>query len=192
MTSPATLPLELPVPEDDGACNHLPGMPLADLELVTTHQTSVNFAAINGDLVIYIYPMTGRPNVALPDGWAQIPGAMGCTPQACAFRDHYQELCKLKATVYGLSTQTTEYQSEAASRLQLPFALASDSELKFINSLSLPTMQSNGQTLAKRVTLVAHDGVIQKVFYPVFPPAENADQVIDYLRNKNNSQGTSV
>ena len=182
ITDPAN---DLPVPVDDGACNHLSGLQLPDLELDTTDGTTVNFSCVEGYTVIYVYPMTGRPDVALPEGWAQIPGAMGCTPQSCAFRDHYAELKDLNSAVYGLSTQTTEYQSEAAKRLQLSFPLVSDANLKFIKALSLPTMEANGKTLGKRVTLIARNAVIEKIFYPVFPPAENASQVIAYLSNSN-------
>jgi len=175
--------IDLPIPEDDGACDHLVGKQLPDIELETTQGESINFSSIKGYLVIYVYPMTGRPDVALPEGWAQIPGAMGCTPQSCSFRDNYAALKKLNSIVFGLSTQTTSYQKEAAERLQLPFPLVSDFELNFIQSLSLPTMESGANTLGKRVTLITFDGVIKKVFYPVFPPAENAVEVIAYLNS---------
>lgn len=172
---------DLPVPLDDGACDHLVGQALPDIQLETTAGSPVNFSSLTGYVVIYLYPMTGQPDVALPEGWAEIPGAMGCTPQSCAFRDHYQELKHLNSAVYGLSTQSTDYQSEAANRLHLPFPLVSDIDLQFIRALSLPTLQADGRTLARRVTLIANNGVIEKVFYPVFPPNENAEQVIAYL-----------
>mgnify|MGYP000002156672 CR=1 FL=1 len=126
--------------------------------------------------------MTGQPSIALPDGWDQIPGARGCTPQACSFRDHSNELKKLNSTVYGLSTQSAEYQSEVAQRLHLPFSLLSDEKLKFTKALSLPTMDVDGLTLIKRLTLICEDRVIKHVFYPVFPPDKNVDQVIEWLQ----------
>ena len=175
---------ELPVPFDDGACDHLVGLALPDLTLTSTDGGNVNFSDQQGLLVIFIYPRTGQPDVALPDGWAQIPGAMGCTPQTCAFRDHYAELSDLGARVFGLSTQDTAYQQEAAQRLHLQFPLVSDEGLDFINALSLPTFEAAGMVLGKRVTLVAHNGMIEKVFYPVFPPADNAGEVVDYLRGR--------
>lgn len=184
MTSLNELPEDLPIPEDDGACDHLIGMRLPNLSLLTTNDATVNFSTISESTVIYIYPMTGRPDTELPDGWDQIPGARGCTPQSCSFRDHYSELKDLNATVFGLSTQTTEYQKEAVNRLHLPFALVSDSSLQFIQKLSLPTFQVNDMVLSKRITLIAQNGVIQKVFYPVFPPDDNANQVIGYLNEQ--------
>ncbi len=184
MSSLNELPQDLPVPIDDGACDHLLGVGLPDIALSTTNYNQVNFSALKGYTVIYIYPMTGRPDIALPDGWDQIPGARGCTPQSCSFRDHYQEIKALNAQVFGLSTQTTDYQTEAANRLHLPFPLVSDSNLKFITQLSLPTLKVEGMILSKRITLIAHNGTIQKVFYPVFPPNENANQVIRYLNEK--------
>ena len=117
----------------------------------------------------------------MPKGWNEIPGARGCTPQSCAFRDHYDELSTLGARVFGLSTQNTEYQQEAAQRLQLPFALLSDENLEFVNALRLPTFEAGGNTLVNWLTLVVRDGWIKKVFYPVFPPDQNAEQVIYWL-----------
>jgi len=178
------LPKDLPVPTDDGACNHLPGSTLPSINLSATSGQTVNLAELSGWLVIYCYPMTGHPGVPLPDGWDQIPGARGCTPQSCSFRDHHQELTALNAQVFGLSTQTTEYQREAAGRLHLPFELLSDSSLQFANALRLPTLEIEGMRLIKRVTLIAHDGKIVKHFYPVFPPDKNAEDVVAWLRNK--------
>ncbi|MGK0247508.1 MAG: peroxiredoxin [Oleispira sp.] len=184
MTLLNELPQNLPKPIDDGACDHLSDMHLPNLALATTNHDQVNFANLSGYVVIYIYPMTGRPDTELPDGWDQIPGARGCTPQSCSFRDHHEELKKLNAVVFGLSTQTTDYQKEAAKRLHLPFSLVSDGNLEFIHKLSLPTLEVEGMVLSKRITLVAYSGVIQKVFYPVFPPNENANQVIAYLNQQ--------
>lgn len=175
------LPLDLPKPIDDGACSHLSGMQLPNFTLPTTNNDLINFSAISGHVVIYIYPMTGRPNTELPSGWDDIPGARGCTPQSCSFRDHYSEFKQLDTVVFGLSTQDTDYQKEAANRLHLPFPLVSDENREFIDNLSLPTFEVNGMVLSKRITLIAYNGIIKKVFYPVFPPNENVNQVIEYL-----------
>jgi peroxiredoxin len=176
------LPKDLPIPIDDGACDHLPGLALPLMDLSATSGQTVNLATVTGWVVIYCYPMTGRPGVPLPDGWDQIPGARGCTPQSCAFRDHYQELQALNAQVFGLSTQTTEYQREAAERLHLPFELLSDSSLQFANALRLPTFEIEGMRLIKRVTLIARNGKIVKYFYPIFPPDRNVADVIGWFR----------
>ena len=181
MSSFNQLPRDLPYPIDDGACDHLEGISLPDIALLATNNERVNFSEISGRVVIYLYPMTGHPDAELPDGWDQIPGARGCTPQSCSFRDHYEELRSLNASVYGLSTQTTAYQAEARDRLDLPFQLVSDQCLEFISSLSLPIFEVEGASLSKRITLIANQGVIEKVFYPVFPPDQNADQVMAYL-----------
>ena len=184
MSSLSELPTDLPVPVDDGACNHLNGMSLPDLSLASTKGGEVNISSLSGLTVIYIYPMTGRPDIPLPDGWDQIPGARGCTPQSCSFRDNYEELNRLNATVYGLSTQSTSYQQEAAERLHLPFALLSDESLKLVEVLSLPTMAVENKTLIKRITLICNNGIITKVFYPVFPPDQSANVVIDFLNEQ--------
>ncbi len=178
------LPQNLPIPIDDGACDHLVGMHLPDLDLHTTNNDQVNFSNLSGYIVIYVYPMTGRPDIELPSGWDQIPGARGCTPQSCSFRDHYQEIKELDSQVFGLSTQSTDYQLEAVNRLHLPFPLVSDENIDFINKLSLPTLKVDGMVLSKRITIIAYDGIITKVFYPVFPPNENANQVIGYLNEQ--------
>ena len=177
------LPKDLPVPVDDGACHHLRGQSLPSLFLSSTQGRRVDLSAIPGYVVIYCYPMTGKPGIPLPDGWDEIPGARGCTPQSCAFREHHQELDELGAQVFGLSTQGTEEQIEAAERLHLPFELLSDCDLSFAKTLRLPKFEAGGQQLIKRVTLIAQTGRIVKVFYPVFPPDKNADEVIDWLRN---------
>jgi len=181
MTTLSELPTNLPIPLDDGACNHLEGMRLPNISLTSTSGEEINFFSLTGLTVIYIYPMTGRPNVSLPDGWDQIPGARGCTPQACSFRDHYEELNKFNAAVYGLSTQSTSYQQEVVERLHLPFNLLSDESLKFTMDLSLPTFEVEGKTLIRRITLICDNGAIFKVFYPVLPPDQSARNVIDYL-----------
>jgi peroxiredoxin len=133
-------------------------------------------------LVLYAYPRTGVPGVALPPGWNEIPGARGCTPESCGFRDHAAELGRLGAAVAGLSTQDTDYQREAAQRLHLPFPLVSDAEYELTNALRLPTFETSGMTLLRRLTLVVRDGVIERVFYPVFPPDTHAEEVLATLR----------
>jgi peroxiredoxin len=181
---PTFLPPDIPVPQDDGAARHLTGMKLPDLPLPATRGGAFNLAIIADRAVLYIYPRTGVPGVDAPPGWDDIPGARGCTPQSCGFRDHFAELKGLGvAHVFGLSTQDSAYQREAAERLQLPFPLLSDSELKFARALKLPTFSTAGMTLLKRMALVIDDGVITKVFYPVFPPNENAAEVIAWLRS---------
>jgi len=184
MTSLSELPTDLPEPVDDGACDHLTGMKIPDLALASTQGGEINLSSLCGLTVIYIYPMTGRPDMPLPEGWNHIPGARGCTPQSCSFRDHHEELKHLGAEVFGLSTQSTAYQQEAAERLHLPFALLSDEGLKLVEKLSLPVMQVEGKTLMMRTTLVCDNGVIKKVFYPVFPPDQNVNDVINYLTHK--------
>ncbi len=176
------LPNNLPAPVDDGAADHLEGLLLPDISLMSTDGATINLAELTGRWVIYIYPMTGRPDVALPDGWDGIPGARGCTPQSCSFRDHYAELKELNTGVFGLSAQATEYQREARDRLHLPFQLLSDSGLQLKNALRLPTFTVAGMELYKRLTLIVESGRIRKVFYPVFPPDRNADDVLAWLR----------
>lgn len=181
-TNFSDLPKNLPRPIDDGAAAHLQGMSLPALALPSTSGEYRDIAAVGGRLVIYIYPMTGRPGVALPDGWDGIPGARGCTPQSCGFRDHHAELKAQGATVFGLSTQPTAYQQEVHDRLHLPFELLSDSELRLKQLLRLPTFSVAGMELYKRLTLVVENGRIRKVFYPVFPPDQSADDVLAWLR----------
>jgi peroxiredoxin len=177
------LPEDLPIPVDDGACDHLTGLRLPDMALMSTVGTAVNLAKLTGRTVVYCYPRTGRPDQAIPTGWDLIAGARGCTPQSCAFRDHYQEIQNLHADVYGLSTQDSAYQQEAMLRLRLPFPLLSDADLEYVKALRLPTFTVEGMTLIKRVTLIVEDGVIIKVFYPVFPPDQDAANVIEWLGN---------
>jgi len=180
---PTYLPPDIPVPQDDGAARHLAGMKLPDLALPATRSGAVNLAWLAGRTVLYIYPRTGVPGVDAPPGWDDIPGARGCTPQSCGFRDHFAELKGLGVDhLFGLSTQDTDYQREAAARLHLPFAILSDDKLAFARALKLPTFTTSGMTLLKRMALVIDDRVIAKVFYPVFPPDQNAAEVIAWLR----------
>ena len=175
------LPGNLPVPVNDGAADHLKGMALPDIALRSTDGSRVQLASLSGHIVIYVYPMTGRPGVALPDGWDEIPGARGCTPQSCSFRDHYSEFQALKIRVFGLSTQPSEYQREARDRLQLPFDLLSDSSLQLKKALRLPTFLVQDLELYKRLTLIVAERKIAQVFYPVFPPDRNVDAVLTWL-----------
>jgi peroxiredoxin/catechol 2,3-dioxygenase-like lactoylglutathione lyase family enzyme len=180
---PTALPANIPVPQDDGAARHLTGMELPDLALPATKGGAFNVAVLGGRTVLYIYPRTGVPGVDLPPGWDDIPGARGCTPQSCGFRDHFAELKDLGVIhVFGMSTQDTDYQREAAERLHLPFPILSDAELKFTRALRLPTFVTSGMTLLKRMVLIVDDGVIGKVFYPVFPPDKSAAEVVAWLR----------
>jgi peroxiredoxin len=180
---PTVLPSELPVPQDDGATRHLTGMKLPPLSLGGTDGSSVDLSSLRGRTIVYVYPRTGRPNVSMPDGWDAIPGARGCTPQSCSFRDHFAELKQLGvARVFGLSTQESDYQREAAERLHLPFPVLSDAGLKLTRALNLPTFTVAGMTLLKRMVFVIDDGVMAKVFYPVFPPDKSAEQVVAWLR----------
>jgi len=156
-------------------------MELPSVSLPSTAGKLVDLARLPSISVVYCYPRTGRPDEGVPHGWNEIPGARGCTPQSCAFRDHHSELTALDARVFGLSTQDTDFQQEAVERLQLPFTLLSDSELAFTRALRLPTFEVNSMTLIKRLTLIISRGRIVKVFYPVFPPDKNAEEVIDWL-----------
>ena len=181
---PTILPADLPRPVDDGACGHLPGLRLPSLPLAATDGTTVDLAAPHGGrTVAYVYPRTGRPNEALPTGWDAIPGARGCTPESCAFRDHHAALRDLGARVFGLSAQSSDDQREVVGRLHLPFPLLSDLDLRWSAALRLPTFTVDGMTLIKRLTLVIRAGVIEHVFYPVFPPDAHADEVCRWLAN---------
>ncbi|WP_028946476.1 peroxiredoxin [Synechocystis sp. PCC 6714] len=176
------LPPDLPIPVDDGACSHLLGIHLPSISLPSTQGEYVDLSMFLGRVVVYCYPMTGQPGIPLPDEWDTIPGARGCTPQSCNFRDHYQELNKLGASVFGLSTQSTNHQLEAKIRLHLPFELLSDHALNFTNMLKLPIFKVEGKHFIKRVTLIIEEGKIIKIFYPVFPPDKSADEVINWLQ----------
>jgi peroxiredoxin len=180
---PYTLPPDLPVPEDDGAAAHLEGMRVPRLELPTTDQRALDLAAAAQQLlVLYVYPRTGVPGQPLPPGWDDIPGARGCTPQACSFRDLHAEIAAAGAHTLGLSAQSVAEQHEAAARLGLPYALASDPLLTAAEALGLPTFEVDGMMLYRRITLIADRGEIVKVFYPVFPPNRNASDVLEWLR----------
>jgi peroxiredoxin len=172
----------IPQPEDDGATSHLAGMSMPRINLLSTSGGEVDVGNLKGLSIIFFYPMTGQPDIPLPEGWDEIPGARGCTPQSCAFRDYYSSFINRGVrSVFGISTQDTQYQKEASNRLHLPYPLLSDYQLLLTTGLRLPTMQVAGMTLIKRITLVLRENVIEKVFYPVFPPDENAADVMKYL-----------
>ncbi len=177
------LPANLPVPVDDGAARHPRGMHLPSILL---HSTSGGLVDLNNAdgvrAVVYCYPMTGVPGKTLPEGWDLIPGARGCTPQTCGFRDRFDEFSTLKTKVFGLSTQTTAYQTEMVERLKVPFEVLSDAEFRFCDALRLPTFDVDGTRLLKRLTLILCDGKIEEVLYPVFPPNESAEQALDWLK----------
>jgi peroxiredoxin len=181
--NPQVLPPGIPAPVDDGGARHLTGMRMPDIALPATGDGIVNLSMLPGRTVLYIYPRTGVPGVDAPEGWDAIPGARGCTPQSCGFRDHFAELnARGVAQVFGLSTQDTAYQQEAATRLHLPFAILSDDKLALTTALNLPTFSVAGMTLLKRIALVIDDGAIAKVFYPVFPPDRNAADVVAWIQ----------
>jgi peroxiredoxin len=175
---------EIPAPEDDGETRHLPGLKVASVALAATDGTTVDLSTLPGRVIVYAYPRTGQPGVANPDGWDMIPGARGCTPQSCSFRDHFAELRDLGVNrLFGLSTQSAGYQREAAERLHLPFPILSDETLELTRAMRLPIFEAAGMTLMKRFTLVIDNGVITYVFYPVFPPDQNAEDVIAWLKS---------
>jgi peroxiredoxin len=179
------LPADLPEPEDDGAAAHLAGTTMPSIKLPATNGEAVDLSQLGPLAVVYVYPMTGTPGVPLVEGWDQIPGARGCTPESLGFRDQYEELTGLGAQVYGLSVQSPAEQAEAASRLALPYPLLSDSELVLADRLGLPTFTAaDGVVRYKRLTLVLSPGRIDHVFYPIFPPNRHAAEVLDWLRGQ--------
>jgi len=175
----------IPAPLDDGATRHLAGARMASVLLRATSGDAIDLAALPGRVVVYAYPRMGKPGVENPDGWDMIPGARGCTPQSCSFRDHFAELKSLGVDhLFGLATQDTNYQREAAERLHLPFALLSDEHLKLTQAMNLPTFQTSGMTLLKRFTLIIHEGRVEHVFYPMFPPDRSAGDVAEWLAQR--------
>ncbi|MDG1336038.1 MAG: peroxiredoxin [Tateyamaria sp.] len=176
-----TMPEDLPQPIDDGACDHLIGMKLPDIDLPATDGSVVNLSEQKRKTVVYCYPMTGKPGIPLAEGWDEIPGARGCTPQSCSFRDHHSELSALGADVFGLSAQNTEYQREMVERLHLPFLVLSDANFKFCELMRLPTFEVSGMRLLKRVTMIAENNTVMKVHYPIFPSDSDAPWVIEQL-----------
>ena len=178
------LPADLPVPVDDGACDHLVGMRVPPIALGSTSGRVVRLSDLPGRTVVYCYHRTGEPDRDPPPGWNEIPGARGCTPQSCGFRDHYGELRNLGVAVFGLSTQTTDYQREMTERLHIPFEILTDAELNLVHALRLPTFSIQGMTLVKRLTIFILDGVIEHVLYPVFPPDRSAEEAVKWLNQR--------
>jgi peroxiredoxin len=177
-----TVPEDLPVPKDDGAADHLLNAAVPPIPLAATTGESIRLADLPGRTILFCYPRTGRPDEELPPGWNAIPGARGCTPEACGFRDAHAEFTDLGVRLLALSTQTPDYQLEMADRLHLPFPVLSDERLELTNALGLPTFETSGWTLLKRLTLVIDDGRISRFFYPVFPPDSHAAEVLSWLR----------
>ena len=177
-----SLPADLPIPEDDGSADHLLNAVVPPIALPSTTGESIAVGELDGRTVLFCYPRTGRPDEELPPGWNAIPGARGCTPEACGFRDAHAQFTQLGVRVMALSTQAPDYQREMAERLHLPFPVLSDESLELTNALGLPTFETSGWTLLKRLTLVIDDGQIRHVFYPVFPPDGHAAEVLDWLR----------
>ena len=186
------LPADLPQPQDDGAADHLPGTRLPALSLPASDGRLIDLSQQPGLVVVYAYPMTGRPGVALPEGWDAVPGARGCTPQSCAYRDSHASLIECGAMLFGLSVQDTAYQQELVERLHLPFPILSDRVLALATAMRLPTFDIAGMRLLRRLTWIAEDGVIQAVHYPVFPSDADAAWVLDYLRARNASAKSST
>ena len=177
------LPTDLPVPPDDGACDHLADKALPKIELRTTANRVVDLSYLTQEpTVLFFYPRTGRPDEPAPIGWDEIPGARGCTPQSCGYRDQYADFRALGVQVFGVSTQTTEFQQELVSRIHLPFEVLSDVDFILTDALQLPTFDFSGMRLFKRMAWYCESGKIKKVFYPVFPPNENAATVLEWLR----------
>jgi peroxiredoxin len=176
-----TLPADLPAPEDDGAADHLLNAAIPPIPLQTTTGNTIRLDQLEGRTVLFCYPRTGRPDEELPPGWNAIPGARGCTPEACGFRDAHAQFRELGVRVLALSTQSADYQREMAERLHLPFPVLSDEDLELTHALRLPTFETSGWTLLKRLTLVIDDGRIEHVFYPVFPPDAHAAEVLSWL-----------
>ncbi|MGH9430733.1 MAG: peroxiredoxin [Terriglobia bacterium] len=178
-------PADIPVPVDDGACDHLPGAAVPSIPLLSTSGKWIDLSSQSAfRAVVFCYPMTGVPGKPLPPNWNMTPGARGCTPETCSFRDRHAEFGELGAEVFGLSSQTTEHQQEVAGRLHVPFEVLSDSELRFATALCLPLLEIAGMKLIRRLTLVIQRARIEKVFYPVFPPDQAAAMVLEWLRSK--------
>jgi peroxiredoxin len=180
---PPPLPAGLPVPIDDGAAAHLTGAVIPSIRLESTDGGEVDIREVSsGRLVLYVFPKMGRPDQADPPGWDEIPGARGCTQESCAYRDLYEEFRDLGWSVAGLSAQPSDEQKEASVRLHLPFPLLADPDRR-VGALQLPTFEAAGMTLYKRLTLIARERRIAKVFYPVFPPQDNASEVLAWIRS---------
>ncbi len=183
--NPYLLPVGLPVPRDDGACDHLSGLKMPSIRLPSTRGGYVDVAEASGrPTVFFFYPHTGKPGELIGKAWDSIPGARGCTPQSCSFRDHYHEFKKLGFEVFGVSGQKIDEQIEFARRVNLPYELLNDSNFELTHTLSLPTFEFQSNKFVKRLALVIRRSIIQRVFYPIFPPDKNAQEVLNYLRGR--------
>lgn len=188
-----TFPSDIPVPQDDGACNHLTGKDFPSLEIPSTAGNVVDISSLSGVTILFCYPRTAAPDETVPDSWNEIPGARGCTPQACSFRDASKEFLELGVShIFGASTQDTPYQQEVKQRVGLPYQLLSDESLALQKALNLPTFEWQGKKLIKRLSMVIEDGKILKVFYPVFPPSESANEVLKWMKNYGGRQNLST
>lgn len=181
------LPDNLPIPVDDGACNHLLGSRVPSIYLNATSGKSVDLGSVAGTAVIFFYPMNGKPDSPPMIGWNDIPGARGCTPQVCSFRNEYSQLVAMNAKVFGVSSQPLADQKEASARLALPYELLNDTPLELTHAMNLPTFEYEASIYIKRITVITIDGVIKKTFYPVFPPDKNVSDVITWIKQNNAS-----
>jgi peroxiredoxin len=179
-----SIPDNLPIPIDDGACKHLEGMRMPDVSLWSTDDHETNLSRLSGWSVIFFYPMTGRPGFTIPEGWIQIPGTAGCTPQACSYRENHVAFKRNNVQIYGISAQTQETQKEAVDRLTLPYPLLSDGNHFLSSALKLPLIEIEGLKLIRRLTLILKDDMIKKCFYPVFPPDKNVVEVVAWFKNQ--------
>nr|WP_319387126.1 glutaredoxin 3 [uncultured Roseibium sp.] len=192
-TNPLVLPDDLPRPVDDGGADHLKGMKVCSVGLRATTGDRVDLSKVPGRVVVYAYPMTGVPGVELPPGWNDIPGARGCTPQTLSFQAEKDVFAAFGVKVFGLSSQTADYQKELSDRLDLSFPVLSDADFEFSDDMRLPTMVVEGMRLIKRLTLILKDGLVEHVFYPVFPPNRSAAEVIGWLQdNAGREHGSGV
>jgi len=183
------LPDDLPVPEDDGACKHLPGKDLPGVALLATSGREVRLDEVSQrPTVFFFYPRTGRPGEKIPPTWDRIPGARGCTPHSCGYRDHFDEFRQRGMAVYGVSSQDTAYQRELVERTKLPYEILSDEKFRLTEALRLPTFVFEGVRLIKRLAFIANKGRIEKVFYPVFPPDQNAQVVLSWLHAQDSAR----
>jgi peroxiredoxin len=179
------LPTDLPVPTDDGACAHLTGTLIPSILLPSTAGNTVDLSKLDGLTVVFFYPRTGAPGASIPASWDAIPGARGCTPHACGFRDLSKDLLAAGVNhLFGFSTQDTAYQQEVKERLHLPYQLLSDEKFECVRAMRLPTFEFEGTELVKRLAIAVLDGKIVKVWYPIFPSDRNASDVLLWLQNE--------
>ena len=177
------LPEGLPIPVDDGACDHLLGSRIPNVTLKGVSDADIDIGSIGGTVVIFFYPMIGNPDSLPMNDWNEIPGARGCTPQSCSFRDNYTKFEGLGIQVIGISSQPLADQKEGSARLKLPFELLNDSQLELAKAMKLPTFEYDSSTYIKRLTIISQGGVVKKIFYPVFPPDKNVSDVVEWIEH---------